>query len=282
MTTRNFLIDLLSGFLSSSISRTISAPLERVKLLLQIQNELLRLGHLTVPYKGIIDCFTRIVREEGILALWKGNLFGIIRYIPTQLCNFIFKDIFKKMFQYDSKKDGFWKFFMGNLISGCLAGGLPLLLVYPIDLIQVRFIANTSGKFNIMNDLRKILNVDGIAGLYPGYTLSCLGIILYRGLYFGLYDSLRGFFLDTNSPLINNFIFGFTVTLVAGILTYPLDTVRRRMMITSGEIKPKSGVFTSIINKEGVMSLFNGCGVNVLRSLLGTFTLTIYDKITSH
>jgi len=281
MTTRNFLSDLLSGFLSSSISRTISAPLERVKLLLQIQNELLRLGHLTVPYKGIIDCFTRIVKEEGILALWKGNLFGIIRFIPTQLCNFIFKDIFKKMFQYDYKKDGYWKWFMGNLISGGLAGIVSLILVYPIDLIQTRFAANTSGQFNIMNDLRKILNVDGIAGLYVGYTISCLGVILYRGLYFGLYDSLRAFFLDTNSPLVN-FTFGLTVSTVAGALSYPLDTIRRRMMITSGEMKPKSGVFTSIINNEGPMSLFTGCSVNVLRSILGAFTLTIYDQITSH
>ncbi len=70
-------------------------------------------------YKGIIDVLVRVPKEQGFLALWRGNLANVIRYFPTQALNFAFKDTYKKLFVegYDKKKD-FWKFFAGNLASG--------------------------------------------------------------------------------------------------------------------------------------------------------------------
>jgi hypothetical protein len=94
-------------------------------------------------------------------------------------------------------------------------------------------------QFNGLVDVyRKTLASDGIAGLYRGFGPSVLGIIVYRGLYFGMYDSIKPVLLV--GPLEGNFLasfmLGWGVTTGAGIASYPLDTIRRRMMMTSGEV----------------------------------------------
>ena len=84
----------LSGA-AAVISKTAAAPIERVKLLVQNQDEMLKSGRLTEPYKGVIDCTARVFRTEGILPFWRGNLANCIRYFPTQALNFAFKDQIK-------------------------------------------------------------------------------------------------------------------------------------------------------------------------------------------
>lgn len=116
-----------------------------------------------------------------------------------QALNFAFKDHFKKMFNFKKDKDGYWKWFAGNLASGALAGATSSVFVYSLDYARTRLTndakaAKTGGErqFNGLIDVyRKTIRSDGIAGLYRGFTISCVGIIVYRGLYFGLYDSLK-------------------------------------------------------------------------------------------
>lgn len=87
MTTRSetFRVDLAMGGLAAVVSKSAAAPIERVKLLLQNQGELLKRGLLKKPYRGIGDCFGRVLREEGVLAFWRGNQANVIRYFPTQV-----------------------------------------------------------------------------------------------------------------------------------------------------------------------------------------------------
>lgn len=80
-----FLIDFLMGGVSAAVSKTAAAPIERVKLLIQNQDEMIKSGRLSEPYKGIGDCFARTMKDEGILALWRGNTANVIRYFPTQV-----------------------------------------------------------------------------------------------------------------------------------------------------------------------------------------------------
>merc|ERR1712014_554255 len=123
---------------------------------------------------------------------------------------------------------------------------------------------------------------DGIAGLYRGFVISCVGIIVYRGCYFGFFDSLKPIVL-TGSMADNfflNFCLGYAVTVAASLASYPLDTIRRRMMMTSGEaVKYKSSMdaASQIVAKEGVKSLFKGAGANILRGVAGAGVLSIYD-----
>jgi solute carrier family 25 (adenine nucleotide translocator) protein 4/5/6/31 len=287
-----FAIDFMMGGVSAAVSKTAAAPIERVKLLIQNQESLLASGRLDRRYDGIVECFRRTVNNEGVASLWRGNTANVIRYFPTQALNFAFRDTYKAMFNYKKERDGYAKWMMGNLASGGAAGATSLLFVYSLDFTRTRLANdNKSAKgggerqFNGMIDVyKKTLASDGIAGLYRGFGPSVLGIIVYRGFYFGVYDSVKPLILV--GPLEGNFLvsfaLGWAVTTGGGIAAYPLDTVRRRMMMTSGEaVKYSSSydAFKQIVAKEGVKSLFKGAGANILRGVAGAGVLSIYDQM---
>lgn len=81
----SFMVDFLMGGVSAAVSKTAAAPIERVKLLIQNQDEMIRAGRLSEPYKGITDCFARTMKDEGVISLWRGNTANVIRYFPTQV-----------------------------------------------------------------------------------------------------------------------------------------------------------------------------------------------------
>ncbi len=102
MSDNNFWVNFLSGGVAGIISKTMTAPIERVKLLLQTESENTK---VKTKYNGIIDCLTRCVKEEGFFSLWKGNGVNVIRYFPTQALNFSFKDKFAVYFRVKESKD---------------------------------------------------------------------------------------------------------------------------------------------------------------------------------
>lgn len=238
-----FMTDFLMGGVSAAVAKTAAAPIERIKLLVQNQDEMIKQGRLSTPYKGIVDCFRRTYAEEGLASLWRGNTANVIRYFPTQALNFAFKDYFKSLFGF-KKSDGYWKWFAGNIASGGAAGASSLLFVYSLDYARTRLANDNksaakggSRQFNGLIDVyKKTLASDGIAGLYRGFVPSVVGIIVYRGLYFGLYDSIKPVVLvgPLEGNFLASFLLGWTVTTGAGLASYPLDTIRRRMMMTSG------------------------------------------------
>ncbi|KAF9573843.1 ADP/ATP carrier protein [Mortierella alpina] len=287
---RSFLNNFLMGGVSGGVSKTVAAPIERVKLLLQNQDEMLKSGRLSHPYKGITDCFKRVVADEGVISLWRGNNTNVIRYFPTQALNFAFRGYYKALFNFKKERDGYAKWFAGNLASGAAAGASSSLFVYSLDYARTRLSNDAKGKdgsarqFNGLLDVyKKTLASDGVAGLYRGFTLSVAGIVIYRGLYFGLYDSIKPLMpAGLQSSFIATFVLGFGVTNLAALMSYPIDTIRRRMMMTSGEaVKYKSSMdaFQQIVRKEGYRSLFKGAGANFLRAVAGAGVLSGYDQL---
>lgn len=277
----------LSGA-AAIISKTAAAPIERVKLLVQNQDEMLKAGRLDTPYKGVIDCTARTYRAEGFLSFWRGNLANCIRYFPTQALNFAFKDQVKALFK-PKKSDSYTVKFSKNIASGGAAGAMSLLFVYSLDYCRTRLAndakAGSKGgerQFNgIVDVYRKTLKSDGIPGLYRGFVISCVGIIVYRGFYFGLYDTLKPMLLGEDAGLIISFMLGYGVTVSAGLASYPIDTIRRRMMMTSGEaVKYKGSIdcTVQIVKNEGFMSLMKGAGANILRGMAGAGVLAGFDK----
>ncbi|CCX09646.1 mitochondrial carrier domain-containing protein [Pyronema domesticum] len=288
----NFLIDFMMGGVSAAVSKTAAAPIERVKLLIQNQDEMIKQGRLDRKYAGIGDCFKRTMADEGLVSLWRGNTANVIRYFPTQALNFAFRDKFKSMFGYKKERDGYAKWMAGNLASGGAAGATSLLFVYSLDYARTRLAndnksAKTGGERQykgLVDVYKKTIASDGIAGLYRGFGPSVLGIVVYRGLYFGMYDSIKPVVLTgkLEGNFLASFALGWCVTTGAGIASYPLDTVRRRMMMTSGEaVKYKSSMhaFSSIVKAEGVSSLFKGAGANILRGVAGAGVLSLYDQV---
>ncbi len=288
---KTFMIEFLMGGVSAAVSKTIAAPIELIKLRLQNMDAMIKAGTLTTPYAGIVDCASRVTKEEGVKALWKGNGTNVLRYFPTQALNFAFKDYFKRLFGRDKVRDGYWIWFLGNLASGGAAGSVSLFFVYSLDYARTRLSndlksAKKGGQkqFNGLIDVyQKTLASDGIAGLYRGFVISCIGIIIYRGLYFGIYDSVKPILpKEFRDNLLANFLLGWSVTVGAGLASYPIDTIRRRMMMTSGEGEKYSGSLDcaqKILAREGWKSFFKGAGANILRGVAGAGVLALYDKL---
>uniref|UniRef100_A0A5F8GG17 ADP/ATP translocase n=1 Tax=Monodelphis domestica TaxID=13616 RepID=A0A5F8GG17_MONDO len=194
----SFAKDFLAGGIAAAISKTAVAPIERVKLLLQVQHASKQIA-ADKQYKGIMDCIVRIPKEQGMLSFWRGNLANVIRYFPTQALNFAFKDKYKQVFLGGvDKHTQFWRYFAGNLASGGAAGATSLCFVYPLDFARTRLAADvgksgTEREFKGLGDcLVKITKSDGIRGLYQGFNVSVQGIIIYRAAYFGIYDTAKG------------------------------------------------------------------------------------------
>jgi len=133
----------LSGA-AAVISKTAAAPIERIKLLVQNQDEMLKSGRLSEPYKGVADCFKRVVAEEGVGPLWRGNLANCLRYFPTQALNFAFKDKIKAQFKV-SKQDAFGVKLGKQCAAGGMAGALSLMFVYSLDYARTRLANDLKG-----------------------------------------------------------------------------------------------------------------------------------------
>jgi len=275
----------LSG-VAAVVAKTAAAPIERVKLLVQNQDEMIRQGRLDKPYKGVIDCTVRTVKSEGVYPLWRGNLANCLRYFPTQALNFAFKDKVKAAFNVQ-KDASYGKKFTANILSGGCAGSLSLLFVYSLDYARTRLANDAKGKggerqYNGLIDVyKKTLKSDGIQGLYRGFVISCVGIFVYRGMYFGLYDSLKPILLGPDAGLFLSFCLGYGVTVTSGLMSYPIDTIRRRMMMTSGTaVKYKGSIdcAVQILKNEGFMSMMKGAGANILRGVAGAGVLAGFDS----
>jgi solute carrier family 25 (adenine nucleotide translocator) protein 4/5/6/31 len=275
---------MLSG-VAAAVSKTAAAPIERVKLLVQNQDEMIKQGRLSEPYKGVVDCVQKTLRSEGVIPFWRGNLANVLRYFPTQALNFAFKDTIKAIFKTSKDAPTYMKFGT-NILSGGFAGSLSLTFVYSLDYARTRLANDAKGKggerqFNGLIDVyAKTLKSDGIQGLYRGFTISCVGIFIYRGMYFGLYDSLKPILLGEDASVLLSFLLGWGVTITAGLMSYPIDTIRRRMMMTSGSaVKYKSSIDcgVQVIKNEGFMSLMKGAGANILRGVAGAGVLAGFD-----
>ncbi|XP_022909264.1 ADP,ATP carrier protein 1-like [Onthophagus taurus] len=291
----SFVKDFLAGGISAAVAKTAVAPIERVKLLLQIQHASKQIA-ADKKYKGIIDCFIRIPQEQGFASFWRGNLANVIRYFPTQALNFAFKDQYKHFFLGGiDKEKHFWRYFAGNLASGGAAGATSLLFVYPLDYARTRLGADVGkgkGKgsdrlyHGIMDCILKTIKSDGPIGLYRGFIVSVQGIIIYRAAYFGVFDTIKSYMPP---PQDVNFMISFSIALAvttfSGIISYPLDTVRRRMMMQSGRAKSEimykntMDCWIKILKDEGPAAFYKGAFSNILRGTGAALVLVFYDRL---
>merc|ERR1711872_592164 len=178
--------------------------------------------------------------------------------------------------------------FAGNLASGGAAGATSLCFVYPLDFARTRLAADV-GKGDareftgLGNCLVKIFKADGLKGLYQGFGVSVQGIIIYRAAFFGLYDTAKGMTGKTN--VFVSWAIAQCVTTVSGIISYPFDTVRRRLMMQSGRkggdivYKGTLDCWRKIAAQEGGGAFFKGAFSNILRGTGGALVLVMYDEV---
>lgn len=292
---QDFLIDFAAGGVSGAISKTITAPIERVKLVIQTQDANPRIKSGEVPrYTGIGNCFVRIAQEQGIAAFWRGNGVNIIRYFPTQAFNLAFKDTIKSMFPKYNKNTQFWKFFATQLASGGLAGAASLTIVYPLDYARTRLASDVgTGKkqFNGLMDclVKTARGPGGFFSLYNGFAPSVAGIIAYRGSQFGLNDTLIAFnpyAKDVTAiGIVSKFVVAQIAVTCSGLCAYPFDTVRRRLQMES-ELPMEKRMYkgtvdcaVKILKNEGMSGMYKGALANIFRGVGASLVLVIYGEI---
>jgi solute carrier family 25 (adenine nucleotide translocator) protein 4/5/6/31 len=288
------LTDLAIGGTAGAISKTIMAPVERIKLLLQTMdsNPDVISGKVE-PYKGIGDCFKRVMADQGPAAFWRGNLVNCLRYAPQQGSALAFNDAINNLFpNYDSKTQ-FWQSFGAKLFSGGLAGAIANTICYPFDYARTRLASDVKkggGQFKGIGDcIMTTVRSQGITGLYTGWSVTVAGAFVYRAGQLGCFKQIQ----DLNPYKKDKGALGAASTFIAVTaartvvmpFNYPFDTVRRRMMLQSEKpvadrmYKGSVDCFTKVLKNEGLKGMYKGLVPELFRGVGGSVVIVAYDRI---
>jgi solute carrier family 25 (mitochondrial adenine nucleotide translocator), member 4/5/6/31 len=218
-------------------------------------------------FRWMLHTIRDAARDEGLAAFWRGHTTNLRLSVPPRALKFAF---FTVLF-YDRDLNPF--------LAGAEAGFLSLTIFYPIDRMRTLLSKNnrnrTQGSIRY-NGLMDVWRHHKITQIYSGFAASSIGVVIYRGLDFGLYYSLK-----SEKSWTWNAIVAYSATLVASLVSYPLDSVRRRITYDPNHPDPSFASFWSkmpkIIQTEGVGSLMRGYQYLGWRSITGGSTLLIFD-----
>jgi solute carrier family 25 (adenine nucleotide translocator) protein 4/5/6/31 len=286
--------DLVIGGSIGAVSKTVMAPVERVKLLLQTMDSNPEvLAGRVAKYNGIGDCFNRVYSEQGPKAFWRGNLVNCLRYAPQQGSALAFNDFLNNAFpKFDDKTD-FWKSFGVKLFSGGLAGAVANTICYPFDFARTRLasdIGKGGSKFNgIMDCIASTVRSQGITGLYTGWSVTVAGAFVYRAGQLGCFKQIQ----DMNPyakdrgglGVASSFLAVTAARTVVMPFNYPFDTVRRRMMLQSEkplaerQYKGSFDCAGQVFAKEGFAGMYKGMIPELFRGVGGSLVIVAYDRI---
>ncbi|KAD6453563.1 hypothetical protein R6Q59_015413 [Mikania micrantha] len=284
---------LVAGGVAGGVSRTAVAPLERMKILLQVQNP-----H-AMKYNGTIQGLKYIWRTEGLRGMFKGNGTNCARIVPNSAVKF---------FSYEEASKGIlWLYRQqpGNedaeltpllrLGAGACAGIIAMSATYPMDLVRGRLTVqtdkSTSQYRGIAHAFTTVLREEGPRALYKGWLPSVIGVIPYVGLNFAVYESLKDYLVktrpfglveDTELSVTTKLACGAVAGTVGQTVAYPLDVIRRRMQmvgwkhaasVVAGEGKSKSALeytgmidaFRKTVRYEGFGALYKGLVPNSVK-----------------
>jgi len=252
---------LLAGGGAGVISKTSVSPFERVKLLCQN-------GKST----GLIATFCKIYREEGVLSFWRGNNANIVRVFPNRALlfwsNTFFKDALKQHAPNLNKHSV-------SILTGSCAGAAAVLSTYPLDLVRGRM-GSLVGESKYTSMYRTVVitvQEESVFALFKGLAPTLVAAFPYEGLKFGAYDALKYFCptsSDGSTPMIWSLSCGGFAGAIAGTITYPLDTIRRRMQMQGTEpgrvvYRHSIDCLVKMITVEGYTSLWAGVIANFWR-----------------
>jgi len=285
---------LLMGGSIGAVSKTIMAPVERVKLLLQTMDSNPDvISGKVARYTGIGDCFRRVHAEQGVKAFWRGNLVNCLRYAPQQGYALAFNDFLNNAFPKYSDKTDFWKGFGVKLFSGGLAGAIANTICYPFDFARTRLasdLAKGQGKFKGIADcITSTVKSQGLTGLYTGWSVTVAGAFVYRAGQLGCFKQIQDmnpYASDKGTlGIVSSFCAVTAARTVVMPFNYPFDTVRRRMMLESEksqEQRQYKGSFdcaSQVLKKEGLKGWYKGMIPELFRGVGGSAVIVVYDRI---
>lgn len=271
MTRVNGWVDAASGAGAGAIAKTLTAPLERVKLVLQ--NQELAASRAT-PVSGLRDGLRQLSAERGgARTLWRGNGTNLLRVLPTYAVRFgLFPRLEELLEPVGLQAD------VRRLLSGALAGAGALLLTHPLDTVRTRLAAQREGQrmyAGALDCLRSTWAKEGLAGIYAGCGVSLLEIAPYSAIAFAGYEGMKQRLSRDGLPATAEvrLLAGFTSGCMASFLCYPLDTVRRQLMLDGSRgfesryDRSTLRCATRLWSEGGVKRLYRGYTATLVKSV---------------
>uniref|UniRef100_A0A061SE49 Solute carrier family 25 (Mitochondrial phosphate transporter), member 23/24/25/41 n=1 Tax=Tetraselmis sp. GSL018 TaxID=582737 RepID=A0A061SE49_9CHLO len=254
-----------AGGLAGAVARTATAPLDRMKLLFQVQ-AVVSPSSTAVSYTGIWQAALKILREEGALAFWKGNGTNIIRIFPYSAAQLAANDQYKRVFCTQEGELTVAR----RLLSGACAGMTATALTHPLDTVRLRLALPNHEYRGTVDAIRTMVRAEGLGSLYKGLAPTLVGIAPYAALNFASYDLLKSIVYSDpgrQQSTPTNLLLGASAGTVAATICYPLDTVRRRMQMKGDTYRGQLDALTTIWRKEGLRGFYNGWAANTLKVL---------------
>jgi len=245
------------------IARTASAPLDRIKLLFQVQ-AMASSGTSATAYTGIAQAMRKIYVEEGFLSFWKGNGVNIVRVAPYAAAQLSSNDYYKALLADENGKLTVTK----RLIAGALAGMTGTALTHPLDTIRLRLALPNHGYTGAVNCFTTVLRVEGAGALYKGLIPTLAGIAPYAATNFATYDIAKRAYKDMtgyDNNAASNLVVGGASGTFSATVCYPLDTIRRRMQMKGKTYSSMWDAVVTISRTEGVAGFFRGWAANTLK-----------------
>lgn len=272
---------MAAGAAATLVVRTAEAPLERIKILLQNQN-MAPEGHR--PYLGVRDAAARVAREQGIAAFWRGNLTNCSRVLPSTALRFAFMDQFQSMAAAISPPSAKAPSSLPlhlQMLGGALSGGITAVVVYPLDLTRTKLSAGIGINrqyAGIADCIRQTTREQGWRGNYRGLLIAVVEISPYTALSMGGFEYFKhlvpGDEVERSSWRfqLKKVSVGWLAGLSASLLCYPLDTVKRQLMLDGSRgFRSKYGGSICrclrVMHAEGgLRAFYRGCLFNALKS----------------
>lgn len=296
--------EALCGAFACATSTTLLAPLDRLKLVAQLQGSTQDASSKTSQYGGPWKALTKIVREEGFFALWRGNFSTIVIQGGTSALNFMFMDLHKKTASRVIVGNSHRDKFSTSFLSGALAGVTAITILYPVGLMRTKLALDVGKeKRHYPRGMRDVLRysyqANGISSLFQGFSVALVSVSLYRMVYLGGYDYIKLEPVDyrqgeNNQTLSSEeafrlityyerFLAAQFVSMLASTIHYPFDSVRRRLMMQSDvsvsnrKYKSARHCFVQVYKDEGLKGYYRGLGTNYIRSVGAAILLVSYD-----
>ncbi|ETN37275.1 mitochondrial thiamine pyrophosphate carrier 1 [Cyphellophora europaea CBS 101466] len=286
---------ILAGGFAGLISRFCIAPLDVVKIRLQLQphslSDPLSCDGIKGPtYKGALHTMRAIAKQEGIRALWKGNIPAELMYVCYGGMQFVAYRGFTQMQQalpvkMPSSAESF--------VSGASAGALATTITYPLDLLRTRFAAQGTDRIytGLLGAVKDIARDEGPRGYFRGLSAAVGTIVPYMGLFFSSYELFHQHLGGKNLPLSSgDAVAGVLASVLAKTATFPFDLVRKRLQV-QGPMRTRyvhtnipiyAGVWRglhSIWRKEGVRGWYRGLTVSLIKAApASAITMYVYER----
>uniref|UniRef100_A0A8C8JDJ5 EF-hand domain-containing protein n=1 Tax=Oncorhynchus tshawytscha TaxID=74940 RepID=A0A8C8JDJ5_ONCTS len=280
---------LVAGGGAGAVSRTFTAPLDRLKVLMQVHGS--RSNNMC-----IMSGLTQMIKEGGMRSLWRGNGINIIKIAPESAIKFMAYEQIKHLIGSDKETLGI----LERFVAGSMAGVIAQSTIYPMEVLKTRLALRKTGQYSGISDCAKsIFRREGLRAFYKGFIPNMMGIIPYAGMDLAVYESMNMFLFpqtlknswlekygaNSTDPGVLVLLGCGTVSSTCGQLaSYPLALVRTRMqaqaMLEGSPQMTMSGLFKQIIQTEGAMGLYRGLAPNFLKVIPAvSISYVVYENL---